>query len=96
MAAFIAQGKDKTLTRQSSYSYQEMAFLVTNEHCLHLDDLILRRSMLATLGQLSPELIEEISVIFADIYQWPAEKRQGEVKRTLEILADRHGGVFDN
>jgi glycerol-3-phosphate dehydrogenase len=70
---------------------REAAFLVENEKVVHLDDLILRRSLMAYLGQLNRPLIDELAGISADVLGWDETRNQAEVTRTLEILRDQHG-----
>ena len=67
IAALIAKETDRPLKSQPDYSHQEIAYLATREKCVHLDDLILRRSMLAKLGRLTPVLIEEIGEVAGDV-----------------------------
>jgi glycerol-3-phosphate dehydrogenase len=92
----IAQGKDQPLPSYPDYSTGEIAYLASHEKCVHLDDLILRRTMLAKLGQLSPALIEEIGRAAGDALGWSAAERHAEIERTLAVLADRHGVMFTN
>jgi glycerol-3-phosphate dehydrogenase len=60
-----------------------------------LDDFILRRSMLAMLGHLTPEMLDEIAGMIANALGWTKEQRKAEVERTFSILADRHGVVLN-
>jgi glycerol-3-phosphate dehydrogenase len=65
--------------------------LAKREKIVHLDDLVLRRTLLAYLGQLTRPLIVELSLALGDSLGWDAAQKKAEVVRTLEILADRHG-----
>jgi len=47
--------------------------------------------MLAMLGHVTREMIEELARVFGNILGWDAAQREAEVTRTLSILADRHG-----
>jgi glycerol-3-phosphate dehydrogenase len=69
----------------------EVAFLVEKEKVMHLDDLILRRSLMAYLGHLSRPLVDELADILAEVLGWNGKQKQEEIKRTLDILQDRHG-----
>ncbi len=88
-----------TLTQQTDFylkpfpdlSRGEIAFLAQNEKIVHLDDLVLRRSMLAMLGQLTRASLEELSAALGASLGWSESHRQVEAARTLEILATRHG-----
>jgi glycerol-3-phosphate dehydrogenase len=70
---------------------REVAFLAENEKVVHLDDLVLRRSLLAYLGHLNRPLIAELATIVAEVVGWSDNRKQEEIKRTLDILRDRHG-----
>ena len=47
--------------------------------------------MLAMLGRVKREMIEELANLFANFLGWNAEQRNAEVTRTLSILAEKHG-----
>ena len=47
--------------------------------------------MLAMLGRVTREMIDELAGIFSNHFGWKPEQREAEVARTLSILADRHG-----
>ena len=68
-----------------------MAFLAQYEKVIHLDDLLLRRSMLAMNGSLTRERVEELADVVGDALGWDAEQKQAEAARSLSILADKHG-----
>ncbi len=88
---FIGRGPDAPLKSLPSYSRRELAFLAGCEKVVHLDDLLLRRSMLAMLGKLSRAAVEEVADALGDALSWSATERQAEVSRTLTILSDEHG-----
>jgi glycerol-3-phosphate dehydrogenase len=73
------------------YSRREIIFLVQHEKILHLDDFVLRRSMLGMLGRLTREKVDELADVFGSALAWNREQKAAEVARTLSILADRHG-----
>jgi glycerol-3-phosphate dehydrogenase len=81
---------DAALTHKADYYRQEIAFLAQNEKIVHLDDLILRRSLLAMLGHVTEPLLNELADIVADALDWSPEERQKEVQRTIGILGERH------
>ena len=95
ISAFIAQGKDRPLKTLPDYSRREIAFLAQNEKIVGLDDLLLRRSLLAMLGRLTRDSIDELAEALGDTLGWEETKKKDEVKRSLEIMSDRHGVVFD-
>jgi len=91
VATFLNGGTDKLLRTLPDYSMREIIFLTTHEKILHLDDFILRRSMLAMLGYITREMLDELAGVFANALGWSKEEQKAEVERTLSILADRHG-----
>ena len=91
IATFMNGGTDYILRSLPDYSRREITFLIQHEKIYHLDDFILRRSMLAMLGRVTREMIDELASIFANVLGWDLQDRQAEVARTLSILRDRHG-----
>ena len=91
IATFMNGGTDQILTTLPEYTRRELNFLIQHEKILHLDDFLLRRSMLAMLGRVTREMIEELAGLFANFLGWNAEQRDAEVTRTLSILAEKHG-----
>jgi glycerol-3-phosphate dehydrogenase len=88
----IGAGKDAfALKTDPIYTRSEIDRLAKREKIVHLDDLVLRRTLLAYLGQLTRPLIVELSLALGDSLGWDAAQKKAEVVRTLEILADRHG-----
>jgi len=47
--------------------------------------------MLAMLGLLSREMLDELAGVFTNAFGWTNEQRKSEVEHTLSVLADRHG-----
>jgi glycerol-3-phosphate dehydrogenase len=90
-AEFTRHEKDIPLKSLPTYSRREISFLAQNEKILHLDDLLLRRSMLAMLGGLTNEVLEEITEVLGESLKWGQKQKTAEKKRTLEILQNRHG-----
>jgi len=91
IATFMNGGTDQLLTTLPDYSRREIAFLVQHEKILHLDDFILRRSMLAMLGRVTRDALDELAKTIGESLGWTPEQKKAEVARTLSILADKHG-----
>ena len=70
---------------------REVAFLAEQEKVVHLDDLILRRSLMAYLGHLNRPLIDELANILGEVLGWNDSQKEMEVVRTLDILLNNHG-----
>jgi len=91
IATFMNGGTDQILRTLPDFSRREINFLIQHEKVLHLDDFLLRRSMLGMLGQITREMIDELALIFANYLGWNREQMRAEITRILSILADRHG-----
>ena len=91
IATFMNGGTDQIPRTLPDYSRREISFLIQREKILHLDDFLLRRSMLGMLGRVTREMLDELALLFANALGWNREQIRAEVTRTLSILADRHG-----
>jgi glycerol-3-phosphate dehydrogenase len=91
IAAFCAAGQDAPLRSQPGYTQREIQFLAEREKIIHLDDLLLRRSLLAMLGLVTGDLLNEVSAILANALGWSDATRQQEVANAAHILQTRHG-----
>ena len=90
IAEFLTHQPDVLLNSRPDYSRREIAFLAQNEKVVHLDDLLLRRSMLAMLGRLTRPAVDELAQVAGDALGWNESQKQAEVMRVLELLAARH------
>jgi len=77
------------------YSQREIEFIAKEEKVIHLDDFFLRRSMLAKLGQITNDNLDEISEIINNALDWSDEKRNQEIHRTRTLLKGNHGVVLE-
>lgn len=91
IATYMNGGTDFLVKGLPDFSLREIVFLVQHEKVCHLDDLLLRRSRLAMLGRVTREVIAELARVIGNSLGWDEEQKAAEVKRTLSILADRHG-----
>ena len=96
IATFITQGDDAPLTHHPGYSQREIIFLAQTEKVVHLDDLILRRSLLGMLGEVTAGLVGELTAVVAPILHWNPTRQQAEIARTKTLLADKHGVMLDH
>ena len=55
-----------------------------------LNDLLLRRSLIAMLGQLTRELLHELAEISAETLGWSDQRKGQEIERAKEMLRVRH------
>ncbi|MEI6290733.1 MAG: glycerol-3-phosphate dehydrogenase C-terminal domain-containing protein, partial [Chloroflexota bacterium] len=91
---YIRAADDQPLRTKSDWTVREVEFLVKNEKAVHVDDLILRRSTLAWLGEVDLPLVKELSQIMGSCLGWSDKQKEDEVNRTIELLKDRHGVVL--
>lgn len=91
MADYMRRAPDRPLKTLAETTQREITFIALNEKVIHLDDLLLRRSMLAMLGRLTRESVDELADVVGEALGWSAEQKKAEAVRSLSILADRHG-----
>ncbi len=91
VAQFISMEPDRPLRALPEFSRREIQFLASQERVVHLDDLILRRTIVALLGQLSRGILEELAEVSGQALGWSQERTRQEIARTVELLAEVHG-----
>ncbi|MBK7319142.1 glycerol-3-phosphate dehydrogenase/oxidase [Candidatus Villigracilis affinis] len=91
VATFMKRAEDEPLKTLPSYTRREIMFLAQYEKISRLDDLLLRRTMLAMLGRLTKEIVLETADVLGDALGWSSEQKTAEAERTLRLLRDRHG-----
>jgi glycerol-3-phosphate dehydrogenase len=64
--------------------------MAEGEKIAHLDDLLLRRTLVAYLGQLNRPLVEQLSDWLGDALGWDGSRKKDEVARAIGILAEKH------
>lgn len=93
LLAFAETEEDRPLQYLSNYTEREILFLIHHEKVIHLDDLILRRSLIGMLGLVTKNLplLEELSDLLASGLGWSEDRRKSELDRTITILKEKHG-----
>ena len=91
VAEFITESQDEPLKHHPAYTRREIEFIVRHERIVHIDDLVLRRTAIALLGELTRDLLSELAEISADVSQWSADRVGNETARAAAILLDRFG-----
>jgi glycerol-3-phosphate dehydrogenase len=91
VAAYLLAGPDELLAGHPGYSRREIEFMALHERVIHLDDLILRRTVMALLGEVNRPLLEELAAIVSPVLQWSQQDAAAEVERTVQILQRVHG-----
>lgn len=90
VASYISQQEDQTLKHVPQFSRGEIAYTANFEKVLHLEDLVLRRTSLAKLGDLNLPMLEELCQVLGDELHWSATRRTEELQRVRTILAQKH------
>jgi glycerol-3-phosphate dehydrogenase len=91
VAAYLEAGPDALLSCQNGYSRREIEFMARHERVVHLDDLILRRTLMGLLGQVSFPLLKELATIISPALAWSQQDADAEVERTAQLLLRVHG-----
>ena len=91
VAAFLQAGPDEPLACHAGYSRREIEFMALNERVVHLDDLVLRRTLMGLLGEVDWALLEELAAIVAPVLEWSPQAAATEVERTAQLLREVHG-----
>ena len=89
-ADYISRANDGPLTHHPRYSRREIEFILKTEKLARLDDLILRRSVIAMLGELNHGLLDELAELGAQSLGWDSERQRQEIARAIETLRRRH------
>ena len=87
----ITRSDDRALESTDLYSSAEIGYLVDHESVVHLDDVLLRRTDISFLGQVTAEIVDEIAVLVAARLGWDAAQRSDEVARLQRNLSELHG-----
>jgi glycerol-3-phosphate dehydrogenase len=65
--------------------------MALNERVVHLDDVVLRRTLMGLLGQATRPLLEELAAVMAPVLGWSRADADSEVERTVQLLERVHG-----
>ncbi|MGA2723702.1 MAG: glycerol-3-phosphate dehydrogenase/oxidase [Bryobacteraceae bacterium] len=91
VAAYLQAGPDAPLACHAGYSRREIEFMALHERVVHLDDLILRRTLMGLLGEVNGPLLEELAAIVSPVLKWSKHDAAAEVERTIQLLEKVHG-----
>ena len=89
VATFIAAGPDELMP--NGYSNREIMFIAEFEKTAHLDDVILRRSLMGFLGLVDDEVLMRLGSAVGAALGWTAEQTHQEIERAADLLITRHG-----
>lgn len=74
----------------TDYYRGEIAWIIREERVSRLEDIILRRTLIALDGASAPATLRDIAGIAAGELGWSAEQTEEEVTRTLALLSTRY------
>ncbi|MGW9112466.1 FAD-dependent oxidoreductase [Microbacterium sp. NPDC055683] len=86
----VEQGHDEPLAG-GALSTRELAWMVRNEHVVHLADVLLRRTSIAFTGDVDADVLDEIADALAPLLEWDRARRDAEVQEARALLNDAHG-----
>ena len=86
--------QDTPLEHDSNFSRREVEFIAKHERVNRLSDLVLRRTSLAMLGNITLPLLQELAGIIAPILNWSEDEMQGEIDYTIQLLKQHYGMKF--
>ncbi|MBI5834950.1 MAG: glycerol-3-phosphate dehydrogenase/oxidase [Armatimonadetes bacterium] len=72
---------EQPLAALPGYSVGEIRHIARHEAVMHLDDLVLRRSVIGLLGDATPEAIAELAQVVGEVLGWDAQRREAEIAR---------------
>ncbi len=82
---------DPPLRAAPDYTRGEIAWLARQERVTRLDDMILRRTLMAFEGLAGRACVQEVGAVVAAALDWTADRQTEEVEATCRLLGTRHG-----
>ena len=86
-----SKDEDRPLDCCPDYSQREIAWLACHEKVERLEDLLLRRTLLAMRGYATQSAVQEVAEIAAAALGWSDARKDAEIQRTLATLREKHG-----
>lgn len=91
MAQHFKVAGDEPLQHAPDYSVAEVAWLCTETGVIHLDDLVIRRTLLAIRGLVTDAALAEMAGIAGQALGWDAGRERQELHNCASALRERHG-----
>jgi glycerol-3-phosphate dehydrogenase len=92
---FAAEG-DRPLQRAPDFSVAEVNFLCRDTAVAHLDDLVIRRTVLAISGKVTTALLAELAEVAGAALGWNPERRAMELDHCTRLLQEHHSVPLAN
>lgn len=80
--------KESPLRDLPGYSDRELDWICRNERVVHLSDLLLRRTLVAMCGALTPGVIAQAAAIAAKSLGWSGARTEEEIAEMLRLVED--------
>ena len=90
IATYISRDSDRALQHNAGFSRREIEYILGQEKVERIDDLLLRRTLIAMLGDLSLDLLHELADICTNMLGWSAECKEAEIRRAIDLLRVKH------
>jgi glycerol-3-phosphate dehydrogenase len=91
IADHVTKSNGHFLSSIENWHSAEVKFIIETEKPIHLDDFLLRRSILGWLGNVRPLMIEEFSKIMGDSCNWSESKRHEEIEYLKKVFLEYYG-----
>lgn len=73
-----------------SYTVAEIDWIIRNERVQRLEDIVLRRTLMAVTGQLTKAALLDISDVASKLIGWTNKERGLEIESIIKMLASQH------
>lgn len=77
------------------YWHEEIEWLCRNERVVRLEDLVLRRTLIAFEGLASRAGVTELARIAAPVLGWSPDRTRAEIDATISVLISRHRAAIN-
>lgn len=91
LAPRLAAAGDVPLLHAPDHSVAELRYLCRETGVLHLDDLVMRRTLLAIRGMVTDAALAEMAAVAAEALGWDAARQHQELQACATALRERHG-----
>jgi len=75
----------------AGYSAAELRYLCRETGVVHLDDLVIRRTLLAISGLVTDAVLADVARFAAEALGWDAARRSSELAACTALLREHHG-----
>jgi len=91
LAQGFAAAGDVPLLHAPDHSVAELRHLCRATGVVHLDDLVIRRTLLAIRGLVTDAALAEMAAVAAEALGWDAARQHQELQACATALRERHG-----